>query len=204
MVYSFSMNEQPTGLRERTRRAVQAELLSVALELFLTQGYEATTLEQIAEAGGLSRRSFFRYFASKDDLLAATLDVPGKQMARNLEARPRTENPWVALRRGMDALVKDMSAEPRALAMTRMMLNGDALRASYAHKQERWRSAIAFALAPRLDAVDPANRALIADALAGAAIAALSAAEAMWVEQDGRTPLAELLDTAMAALHPIR
>ena len=66
---------------ERTRRVVQAELLAEALDLFLSQGFEATTVDQTARAAGMSRRSFFRYFASKGDVLALALAATGADVA---------------------------------------------------------------------------------------------------------------------------
>ena len=79
---------ETVSLRERTRRAVRKELQTVAIDLFLQQGFDATTVEQIAEAAGLSRRSFHRYFASKDDVLAAALEDSGATIAAGIAARP--------------------------------------------------------------------------------------------------------------------
>jgi AraC-like DNA-binding protein len=57
------------SLRERTRRAVQAELVEVAQRLFVERGYEQTTADAIAGAAGMSKRSLFRYFRSEEDLV---------------------------------------------------------------------------------------------------------------------------------------
>ncbi|MDT7674541.1 MAG: hypothetical protein QOD82_2443, partial [Pseudonocardiales bacterium] len=54
------------GLREVTRRAVQAEIASTAMELFVRQGLNETTIDQVAASVGLSGRSVFRYFATKE------------------------------------------------------------------------------------------------------------------------------------------
>lgn len=67
--------EKPESLRERNRRQTHARIVEVGMELFLAKGYEATTLDEIAEAAGISRRTFFYYFASKDDILVAHLGV---------------------------------------------------------------------------------------------------------------------------------
>jgi AcrR family transcriptional regulator len=63
------------GLRERKRRQTLQRIAKVGLEFFVAKGYEATTLDEIAAAAGISRRSFFSYFKSKDDILLA--DVSG-------------------------------------------------------------------------------------------------------------------------------
>jgi AcrR family transcriptional regulator len=187
-------------LRERTRRAVRRELQTVAIGLFLQQGFEATTVEQIAEAAGLSRRSFHRYFASKDDVLAAALENSGAKIAVGIAARPETEGPWLALRRGFDDLVT--SAGPDAVPLIRAMLHSTALSSSHAQKEASWQQAITEVLAPRLP--DTPDRPLQARALAAAALACLTAAQLDWITDDGDRPLGPLLDTAMTAVAPLR
>jgi AcrR family transcriptional regulator len=61
------------GLRERNRRQTLQRIAEVGIELFLAKGYDATTLDEIAAAAGISRRTFFYYFRSKDDILLAHL-----------------------------------------------------------------------------------------------------------------------------------
>jgi AcrR family transcriptional regulator len=60
---------QPPGLREKKRVQVEHELAACALRLFATRGYDAVTVDEIADAAGVSRRTFFRYYTSKEDLL---------------------------------------------------------------------------------------------------------------------------------------
>jgi AcrR family transcriptional regulator len=199
------MEEAGVGLRERTRRAVQAELVASAMDLFLSQGFEATTVEQIAAAAGLSRRSFFRYFASKDDVLAQALSASGEQIAAELAARPDGELPWLALRRAFDPLIDAMTADSRSLPMTRMMFESSALRASHLQKQTSWRQAIAAQVGPRLPRqLTGDDRRLQADALSSAALACLMTAQAEWAARDGRRSLAELLDLTMSAVSPLQ
>ena len=63
----------PDGLRSRVRRAMRAEVAAAALELFITQGFDNTTIDQIAAAAGMSRSSFFRYFPTKEDTVLGDL-----------------------------------------------------------------------------------------------------------------------------------
>ena len=61
----------PNGLRERKRRVTLDRIAETGLKLFVEQGYEETTLDAIAAASGISRRTFFYYLKSKEDVLLA-------------------------------------------------------------------------------------------------------------------------------------
>lgn len=89
-------------MRERTRRIAQTELTVVAQDLFLEHGYEETTVDQIAAAAGMSKRTFFRYFPSKDALVIGKYDLFGDRMAEALDQRPADEPVWESLRRVFD------------------------------------------------------------------------------------------------------
>jgi len=66
--------DKPEGLRERKRRETSARIIEKGLKLFVKNGYDGTTLDAIAEAAGISRRTFFYYFKSKEDVLLAAHD----------------------------------------------------------------------------------------------------------------------------------
>ena len=63
-------------------------IYGAAVELFMAKGFEETTVDEIAEASGVSRRSFFRYFASKDDLLAQSVVAYGHILADAVRLAP--------------------------------------------------------------------------------------------------------------------
>jgi AcrR family transcriptional regulator len=81
----------------RTRQAVYAEITRTAMELFLRHGFEATTIDDIATAAGISRRSFFRYFGTKEDIVLGDLAARGELIRKELEGRPADEDAWTAL-----------------------------------------------------------------------------------------------------------
>ncbi|MEV0258493.1 TetR family transcriptional regulator [Streptomyces sp. NPDC050732] len=94
------MTQQATrpGLRERKKQRTRDALLRVALELFTTKGYEETTVDEIAEAVDVSQRTFFRYFANKQEAAFAVQEMVEARFVRALRDRPAHEAPLVALR----------------------------------------------------------------------------------------------------------
>ncbi|MEU1876470.1 TetR family transcriptional regulator [Streptosporangium sp. NPDC020072] len=93
------------GLRERKKHRTRLALIDAALDLFAEQGYEATTVDQIAAAADVSPRTFFRYFATKEDV-ALSLPLDGQEvMLVELAARPSEEPPFTALGHAMRAVV---------------------------------------------------------------------------------------------------
>ncbi|GAA5058101.1 TetR family transcriptional regulator [Streptomyces similanensis] len=89
------------GLRERKKQRTRDALLRAALELFTTQGYERTTVDDVAEAVGVSQRTFFRYFPGKEEAAFAVQDIAEAHFVQALRARPPEETPLEALRRAV-------------------------------------------------------------------------------------------------------
>jgi AcrR family transcriptional regulator len=89
------------GLRERKKRRTRDALLRAALELFTTKGYEQTTVDEIAEAVDVSQRTFFRYFAGKEEAAFAVQDMTEAHFVQALRERPPHEAPLEALRRAV-------------------------------------------------------------------------------------------------------
>ncbi|MGW2215785.1 TetR family transcriptional regulator [Nonomuraea sp. NPDC001684] len=96
------------GLRERKKEKTRLALLDAALDLFLEQGYESTTIEQIAGVVEVSPRTFFRYFTSKDHLVLWFHDHGEEILLEEFAARPADEPPFTSLMHGLRAMVDDM------------------------------------------------------------------------------------------------
>ncbi|MFF3762735.1 TetR family transcriptional regulator [Streptomyces sp. NPDC001922] len=88
----------PTGLRELKKLRTRNALMRSALELFTAQGYERTTVDEIAEAVEVSQRTFFRYFTSKEEVAFALQDAAESHFLAALNERPADEAPLTALR----------------------------------------------------------------------------------------------------------
>ena len=105
-------------LRDHARGAVRDEVAKQAWLLFAENGYEATTVDQIAEAAGMSRRTFFRYFAGKDELVLERLVESATMIADALRGRPPAESAWPALR---GAFQLSVDLQEKYLPMTRTL-----------------------------------------------------------------------------------
>jgi AcrR family transcriptional regulator len=84
--------------RERKKRQTREALVRAALELFDAKGYEHTHVREITDAVDVSERTFFRYFASKEDLALSFARDWTDTMLKSLEARPASEDPLTAMR----------------------------------------------------------------------------------------------------------
>ncbi len=110
------------GLRERKKRETRRALHHAALDLVDALGYAAVTTEAIAERAGVSARTFFNYFSSKE---SAVLGVTGDQLAETtaaIEARPEGESPLASLRLVLGELLAPASADRDLRAKRRRIL----------------------------------------------------------------------------------
>ena len=115
------------GLRERKRRETAQRIRDAGIRLFIAKGYEATTLDEIAAAAGISRRTFFYYFRSKDDILISMQSGMGEMLAAALGAEPDDKPPLDALR---DAVLAASAPYPadEMIAIDRLMRASEAVR----------------------------------------------------------------------------
>ncbi|PCG87702.1 TetR family transcriptional regulator [Streptomyces sp. WZ.A104] len=93
--------EPRAGLRERKKQRTRDALLLAALELFTTQGYERTTVDEIVDAVEVSQRTFFRYFANKEETAFAIQEMVESHFLAELGHRPADEAPFDAMRRAV-------------------------------------------------------------------------------------------------------
>lgn len=103
------------GLRERKKAQTRRMLIDTAVELCLKQGYENTTVDQIAEGVEISPRTFSRYFASKEAVFIAVIDDLATEVTAELQAQPSNHTPMEALRAAHVAVLTRI-AERRPIA----------------------------------------------------------------------------------------
>ena len=118
------------GLRERKRRETLHRIAEQGLKLFLTNGYEATTLDAIAEAAGISRRTFFYYFKSKEEILLAWQDGGFTETLRAAVLEQSTkQSPLNAVKNALLELTIRFQADyKQTRVIERLMCSNEALR----------------------------------------------------------------------------
>lgn len=117
----MSDSDRPAiGLRERKKAKTRAAIQKEALRLFKEQGYEATTIEQIAVAAEVSPSTFFRYFPTKEDVVL--YDVLDPFLLKAFRTQPANLSPIQALRAAFHKVFDRLSAEDRAIQEERAEL----------------------------------------------------------------------------------
>ena len=100
------------GLRERNKLRRREQITDAALRLFAEQGFDGTTIEEIAVAADVSRRTFFRYFARKEDVILGWKQRTAEELREGLAARPASESPLEAVQGALATVVASYGARP--------------------------------------------------------------------------------------------
>ena len=187
-------------LWDRTRRAVQEQVVDVALSLFTAQGFDATTIDQVVAAAGISRRTFFRYFGTKEDLVLGDTAEQCRVLAAALEARPPEEDPWTALQRAAEALPEAQVPEERARAVAGLVASSASLEARYLQKQAAWQEVLVPLVARRMGLEPGPLPDVRATAVVAAVLACLDVATRAWLAGDGHRSLEEVYAQAVDAV----
>lgn len=101
------------GLRERKQKFTKNAIWDAAIDLFAEKGYDNTTIDEIAEAAFVSRRSLFRYFESKNDLMARPIADLANSLSQAVASSPKNASAAELLRYVVSVLVEEAAAEPR-------------------------------------------------------------------------------------------
>ena len=186
------------SLQERKQELVRAELASAAWDLFGKKGYEATTVAEIAAAAGVSRRTFFRYYATKDDVVTETSDELAEAMLAAMAERPRDEPPLVAIKRALVPVLEPrLVRTARARTIIRLLRESRSLRRAMMERHALMEERLAAQIAERLGA-DPAKDSAPA-LLAFVARAMLDTAFNVWYDQ-GKKDVAALVEELFTTL----
>jgi AcrR family transcriptional regulator len=196
-----SVTEAEPDWRQRKKNATRDRIRASALRLFSEQGYEATTVEQIAAAAGVSHMTFFRYFPAKEDV--ALSDSYDPLLAGLLEQTPAS---WPLTDRIRAALLGGLrqlhdADRDTLLAQNKLIIATPALRERLWASQVDTQQLILQALGAGQDNPQPSftDRVTVAACLAAATTAILT-----WVENDGTPELPLLIEQAFDTLSHLR
>ncbi len=183
--------------RQLKKSATRDRILASALTLFREQGYDATTVEQIAATAGVSHMTFFRYFPTKEDV--ALSDSYDPAIASFIAQTPAE---WPLIQRIRAALVHGLRAvydtdRDTLLAQNKLIISTPALRQRLWANQITTQQLILQALAVSQDDQEPSfqDRVTVAACLAAASTAILA-----WIDNDGTPDLPDLIDQAFEIL----
>lgn len=185
-----------TSLRERKKALTRSVIVETAVRLFVEQGFDETSLEQICDAALVSRRTFFRYFGSKEDLVLA----PSKEHLANSAALLRDWPEDGSWREALFAMVEASSTsleqdrETQAVRW-RLLTTTPSLFAAYLGLLAGFEDVVRSFL------VDRAKDDLGDDAQLIAAVtpAAFRVATQTWISREGAGPLRELAERSLRA-----
>jgi AcrR family transcriptional regulator len=181
------------GHRERKKARTREQLTEAAVRLFTERGFEQTKVDDIVAAADVVPRTFFRYFASKDDALFSWYDLPRDAIVAALRSRPRGEGIVTALIAALDESVRASGAQ-RVLRLTsQVVAKSPELRGRLDAVRTIHRGDIANALGHRL----PRSAALIAQMITAAVVTAYSATVDEWVAESASGPMSDYTGPAM-------
>jgi AcrR family transcriptional regulator len=187
-------------LWERRRRRTAAELEEAALRLFAERGFDAVTVDDIAAEAGVSRRTFFRYFASKEDVLLSDHLRRLAELRAALAARPADEPVLTAVRQAILSMTQGYEQErERLLRRAQIMAETPALQTRSLGHQRVWEEAVKDMVALRLG-VDPTMDVRPA-VVAATTLAAVRVAVGTWLVGGGHAHLPTLVAKALDLLN---
>jgi TetR/AcrR family transcriptional regulator, regulator of mycofactocin system len=193
--------QDPTAIRPRMGRApstTKAELGHIGLRLSIENGFDATTIDDIARAAGIGRRTFFRYFASKNDLPWGDFESLLETMRSQLAGLPGDVALWDGLRR----VILDFNRVPEAESgyhrqRMDLLLHVPTLLAHSTLRYASWRQVVAEHVAQRLGLpIDD----LVPQTIAWTCLAVCLAAYEQWLREPD-AQLLDLLDEAFDMVH---
>jgi AcrR family transcriptional regulator len=174
----------------------RVRLVTAALRLFSDQGYDNTTVAEIADAAGLTKSTFFRHFSDKREVLAAGQETLSRLLSEGIASAPGDASPLAAVAAGLDHAADSMTALNREIGpqLKAVIATSAELQEREALKRVGMAAAMADALRGR-GVADPA-----ANAAAELGVLAFKEGFADWIAEDNHRELADLLRAALERL----
>lgn len=177
------------GRRERKRRQTRERIETTALKLFLERGFDNTTIEDITEAADVSKRSFFDYFPSKEDVVAAWQDGFADELIGAVAAQPADAPLVDVIETAINAALRAAISDPQHLAIAALIRDTPALRSRDQLKYAKLERKLTDALHARCSAGDEERFRL--SVLAAAVVGMLRIGGERWSGAQKDLPLEE-------------
>jgi AcrR family transcriptional regulator len=185
------------GLRSRKKAKTRRAIEDAAIDLFSSQGYEATTVEQIAARAEVSMTTFFRYFPSKADVILSEQGEHIPDLRDAILARPAGEDDLDVVRHALlDAWISAIDPE-RTVRTARAMETSTVLRGLGYEIGRGWLTTISGALARRHGRRRPDKHCILT---ARVSLTVFSASVEVWIDNGCRGDLAKEIDEGFAML----
>lgn len=200
------VEEERVGLRERKKRATRAALSWAAIRLTVERGLDNVLVEDIAEAAGVSPRTFNNYFSSKGEAIVARHLDRYRAVAEELRRRPAAEPIWESITQaalkqldpGPELIAHPVPDQDRWVAGVRLMVAEPALQVEFIRAGALAEADIAAAIAERTGT--DVTRDLYPRLVAAALTAATNVAQQVWLQADPPVPMEQVLTEALAQL----
>lgn len=179
------MEAPPPSLQDRKQEFVRAAIWDAAIDLFTVKGFDHTTVEEISEAAGVSRRTFFRYFTSKNDLMGQGITRYGTLICSAIEAGPAQADPLELLRHTVLRVGREATAHPRTRKVAEIATRSAAAREAQITRMAEAEDRVAASYAARVKgkAKEQASPRL----LASLTLTILDASFRLWFERRDKT-----------------
>jgi AcrR family transcriptional regulator len=192
-------SEGGAGLRERKKKRVRDEIIAAALARFAKHGFDKTTIDDVVKDVGVSRRTFFRYFETKEDVVTAWFEKPRVGLREALEARPIDEPPFESMRWAFSSVAGTYEAErAEVLLVERLVATTASIRGRKQERLAEHARILSDVFARRLGM--DGERELLPRVIGKVALAAANAALDTWIAGGGKGSLRKLVDEAMRFL----
>ena len=189
--------QPPLGLRERKKQQTKRALERAAFDLFARQGYVETTVEDIAAAAQVSRASFFRYFGSKEDVLAADDELRRAAFMAAFAAQPADRPVLAAIKAAVHEYLVGVRADDRSYTYTKVILGSRVLLGRAYEIRIGWLRELEAELRTRLAGVSNAD--IVAAVLADIVLAILETSLRL-AAADPERDFTDILDAGFALL----
>jgi len=184
----------PKSLQSRKRQLVRDAIYDAAIVLFAKKGFDETTVEEVADAAGISRRSFFRYFGSKDDLLALNTVNCGEVLRNTVVSCSAKLSPLEVMRETVLAGLKFTESQEHTRQIIEIAQRSSSARQAHTSRLVEVEDKLAAAYSARMKGTSPHS--MKPRLLAGVSMIVGTAATVSWF-------LGEYKDLSVAAKQAI-